>query len=184
MTTQIDDLTIGQMKTGSTRFFAAVALALFATGCGSEPEPPAPTEPACAPRAASDPARLNLAGSAEGFGVAPPCQATLEFSIARNTELRGLDGLVRIRDADGEEIAEAPLSLSLVGPEGGMFRGSHVVAPVAGQSCRQTSVELEIERCADADGNAIPCPDVRVRPSQVLLRLEASGDGVPVCYDD
>lgn len=172
------------MTVASTRFIAAVALAIAAAGCGSEPEPPAPIEPACAPRSASDPARLTIAGSAKGFGVAPPCEATLEFSIARNTELRALDATVRLRDGDGKEVAKAPMTLALDGPRGGMFRGSHALAPLAGQSCRQTSIALEIERCADADDRAIPCPDVRVRPSQVLLRLEASGDGVPVCYDD
>ena len=172
------------MKIDAMRFIVAAALALAATGCGSEPEPPAPTAPACAPRASSEPARLNIAGSAEGFGVAPPCSAALEFSIARNPGLRALDATVRVLDGDGELVTEAPVSLSLDGPRGGMFRGTHSVAPVAGQSCRQTSLVLEIERCTDAGGNAIQCPEVRVRPSQVLLRLEASGDGVAVCYDD
>lgn len=162
----------------------AFALLLVTAGCGFEPEPPAPTEPACAPRSTADPARLNIAGTAEGFGMTPPCEATLDFSIARNTELRALEGTIRVLDADGQTAGEAPLSVSLGGPEGGMFRGRHSLAPVAGQSCRQTSIALKIERCADAEGLTVACPDIRVRRSQMLRRLEASAAGVPVCYDE
>ncbi|MGB0515048.1 MAG: hypothetical protein ACPGJE_09435 [Wenzhouxiangellaceae bacterium] len=168
--------------------FAAAPLALIAilgaTGCVPEPVPPGPTEPECAPRAVSDPGRLNINSRAENHGMLPPCQTTLTFSIAANTALRGLDGAIRVTDADGKMIREAPLSVSLTGPEGGMFRGMHEVSPVPEQICRGTSLELVIQRCRGADGAEIACPEVRVRASQVLLRLEASGAGVSVCYDE
>jgi len=176
------------MEFPCTRFPAwrlAMAMMLGAAGCDADPVPLAPTEPACNPRSSTDPARLNIDSSAEGFGTASSCRATLQFSIARNTDLRALAGTIRITGADGPAVGgTAPLSVSLTGPEGGMFRGEQAVAPIVDRSCRQTSFILEIERCAGGDGDSIRCPEVRVRPSRVLRRLEASGDGVSVCYDD
>ena len=162
----------------------ALALVLGAAGCGADPVPPAPTEPACEPRSTTAPARLNIDSSAENFGAVQPCEATLSFSIARNTDLRALSFTIRLTDAEGQAVSQTPLWISFSGPAGGMYRGELAVTPVPGASCRSLEFSLEIERCSNNNDQVIECPEVGVQTSYVLRRLEASGSGVSVCYDD
>lgn len=154
--------------------------------CSTDPAPatPALTEPRCEPRSTTDPGRLNIYSAAEEYGAIPPCRVTLQFAIARNTDLRGLQGTVDVESADGELLAGVPLSVELVEPSGGMYRAERLLESVPEQTCRQLSLELRLETCTGDDGRSLDCPDVAVRPSQVLRTLAVTGPGFSVCYDD
>lgn len=167
-------------------FLWVLLVALGTTACSTDPAPtnPAPTEPRCEPRSTTEPGRLNVDSAAEGFGGMTPCRATLQFAIARNTDLRGLQGAVSVESADGEPLASAPLSVELVGPDGGMYRAEQLLEPVPEHICRQLSFELQLETCTGDDGQPLACPDVAVRPSQVLRTLEVTGPGLSICYDN
>jgi len=170
--------------TDCSRFHLAVVLAgTLGAGCVPQPTPAGPLEPACEPRSNRDPGRLNIGSAAENYGVIPPCSATLTFAVAANTDLREVTGRLSISNVDGNPVGEHALSVSLAGPDGGMFRGEQALS-TADRSCRETVVALNIERCQNADGALISCPDIRVRASMVLERLEARGAEVSVCYTD
>jgi len=174
----------GGRATDCSWIHLAVALAgVLGAGCVEQPTPPGAPEPACEPRSIREPGRLNIDSAAENYGVTPPCRATLTVAVAANTDLRGVAGRLRLFDADGNAVGENALSVSLADPDGGMFRGEQALSRPEGP-CRETVVKLDIERCSNADGALISCPEVRVRASTVLQRLDAQGAEVSVCYSD
>lgn len=152
--------------------------------CSSEPPPGDFREPRCEPRVHTAPGRLNLDTDAGNHGITAPCNATVQFYIARNTDLHSVAAEFRFLDADGNPVASDASGVVLDAVGGGMLRTDYPVSPVAGHACHDLDLELALNQCRDASGAAIACPDVRVKTSMVLRDFRVVGDELDLCYDD
>lgn len=164
--------------------YSALLLAVALAGCSSEPLPGDMREPRCEPRGHTEPGRLNLDTDAGNHGITAPCNATVQFYIARNTDLHSVAAEFRFLDAEGNPAASDASGVVLEPVGGGMLRSDYPVSPVAGHACHDLDLELELGDCRDQAGDAIPCPVVRVKTSMVLGDFRVAGDGLDLCFDD
>lgn len=168
----------------------AASLALAAllvgvlTGCAPEELPGDLREPRCEPRKTTAPGRLNFDTSAEHYGLRDPCESSISLYIARNTDLREVEGRLRVMGPDGRELRERVISIELQGPDSGMFHHEVRVEPVDGHDCHSLTLDFEVLACRDAGNNHIDCPEVRVKTSMVLADFMVHGPDLNVCFDD
>lgn len=139
--------------------------------------------PACKPRSAAAPARLNIDVSALRHGVIPPCEAVVELYIARNTSLRALAGTVRYVDSEGVAVLESPFVAKFEDGGNGMLQHRLVGPPVANLMCHDLDLVVELASCRDEMNRRIDCPSVRAKDSYVFERIVVHGDGIDLCAD-
>lgn len=160
--------------------FTVIAL----PGCSSEKAPDGLGEPPCEARKTTDPGRLNIDTKAKNYGSLPPCEASLLFYIARNTELKSLGGNIKVIGEGDRTVRKIPISAEHEETDYGLLDKEIEVGPFEDYTCRELSLRIESPECQDREGKDIVCPDIRIKRSQVLNNLNIEGDDLDVCYDD
>jgi len=140
--------------------------------------------PACEPRRHDAPGRLNVEVTAPGLGLTARCQPRLQVYIVRSTPLRSIAVMLRLRDGRGAIVDSVRADLGLADSGGGMLAARLEGPAVPGSACRQLAVELHIEHCADDQGSAIDCPDIRRKRPANFAGLRVTGHALRVCRDD
>lgn len=139
--------------------------------------------PACEPRSASAPGRLNVEASGLRHGVIPPCEAAVDFYIPRNAALGGLTGTLRYLNSEGAAVLESPFEIILKDGGNGLFQDHLIGQPAEGVMCRELELDIELSGCFDRKHFAIDCPPVRVKKSYVFEELVVNGERLDVCAD-
>jgi hypothetical protein len=161
----------------------ALALCVEMSGAAVRAQTAAAPAPVCEPRSTAAPGRLNVSGHAGSFGMIPPCEGGLGFSIARNTPLRSFEGTILVRGPSGAPPRAVEMRLDLSANATGMLIGEHRVARVPDLRCIDLSITLVVSRCEDARGARIGCPAIRVTRTSVFERLSVAGEGLDICRD-
>ncbi|MDN3523090.1 hypothetical protein [Halomonas ramblicola] len=139
--------------------------------------------PHCEPRSQREPGRLNLWAGAAQYGLVPPCRATLEAYIPRMTALREFIGSLAAHDARGTAVASQALRVGLAPTDYGMFADEIALEPIEGHACQALALSMTISGCLGEGGEAIECPEVRVKAPDGFEAFSAGGAGVAVCRD-
>ncbi|WP_430449060.1 hypothetical protein [Rhodophyticola sp.] len=142
-----------------------------------------PPYPACEPRRTTDPARLNILGQGDAFGLVPPCRSQLVFYIAQTTDLRVIDGQVRFVGADGQTSDAHDVVVTVTGPTGGQFRGAVALPPEAESRCARLTLTLDVTACRDGLSQLIACPAIRLLREHPFQDVVVRGDDMEICAD-
>lgn len=161
---------------------AVVAVALV--GCLPEPEVLEPREPRCEPRSPSASPRLGFQGTAEDYGLIPPCRAQARVSIARNTRLAAVSANFSLLDAEGEVVGRERHELELDGPRAGILSREVALQPVEDAFCADLVLQVDSLTCIDENGAAMACPQVQVLDVIGLKPLEVHGEELDICFTD
>lgn len=143
---------------------------------------PATAQEVCAPRSHSQPGRLNVSVEAEDFGLVTPCRVGLLLYIARNSDVRAVEGRLHLFRRNSENADFSRFSVALEGPTGGLYRGE-VSFPPWNAAYVDTSAEIEILQCRDAGGTPIRCPEIRLTRSDSFATVTLGGADLDICVD-
>ena len=162
--------------------FLLVFNCLLTTGEGALAQEENLSHPACEARSMQDPARLNIVGRADSYGILSPCQSQLSFYIGQNTRLDALEGSAKFTNIETQQTSTYEVTVQLSGPDGGLIRGMVDLPPLEG-SCVKFDLSLQIDSCLAAAKLSMECPPVRILNEPVYNSISVQGDNLSVCRD-
>ncbi len=165
----------GNSRTGASPTVVAL-LAVAATSSSVH------AQPACEPRSIREPGRLNIAIEVERFGLVPPREARLIFYIARNTDLRQVDGRVRMAGPGNDYPDWFLFSAELIGQSGGLLRAEYPLVP-ARTSCAYITLQMRVDHCFDGSSKPMECPSIRIVSPPSFEGLSVAARNLDVCVD-
>ena len=142
----------------------------------------ASAQPICTPRNTAEQGRLNVAAEAEDFGLVPPCRGRLIFYIAQNTDLRRIDGRMRMTTSDDRKTSWTNFIADFGDATGGLRR-AQVVFPIKDDICASITPQLKIDQCLDVKAQPMNCPSIRLVPQSSFSNLSVLNDDINICID-